>query len=156
MGGLNTAHFSFTMKNFYRTSLYCIFVLAILVGSLFVFLPIITSLKDPSVDPLSNTLLGSTDSFEITFPDRESVESRLFFDPIQSYNLIWKDKKAVIQPKIAFSTGNQIVLHLKSGAMSLDGRKYTREFSWVYPIRQPGIVYLGNVTTSPEIWVFPA
>jgi len=38
--------------------------------------------------------------------------------------------------------------------MSLDGRKYTKDFSRLYTIRQPGIAYLGNVTSSPELWVF--
>jgi Tol biopolymer transport system component len=114
-------------------------------------------LKDPSIEPPVNTPMGSTEALEITFPigiNTDSVESRLSFEPAQSFSLEWKESTLYIHPEKAFYTENKLELRLKSGAMSLDGRKYSKDFSRVYTIRQPGIVYLGNVTSSPELWVF--
>lgn len=146
-----------TMRNFYNKSLYVIFSLIILVGLFFVFYPSITSLPDPKVEPGEGSTIGKKTIVELTFPaemNKDSVEKRLSFEPDQVVDVTWNGWTAQLNPHSGFKSGNQLTIHLKGGASGNDGRKYSKDLAWTYKIRQAAIIYLGNATSSPEIWIF--
>jgi Tol biopolymer transport system component len=145
------------MRNIYKKSLYVVFSLIILVGLFFVFYPAINSLPDPKISPAERTTLAIKSTVLLTFPaemDRNSIEKRLSFEPDQAVDIIWNGLTAQLIPRVGFKFGSQITIHLMSGASSRDGRKYSKDLTWTYKIRQASIVYLGNATTSPEIWIY--
>lgn len=147
------------MRNYLKISLYSIFFLAILAGFIAIFYPILTALPDPNVNPPAGSKLGSKTVIEITFPvlmNEKSVESRLSLPQNFEYQNKWKGMTLQVVPSEGFSTGSKVEISLKSGSSSLDGRKYSSGFSWSFTIRQPDIVFLGNATSSPEIWLYNA
>ncbi|NMB60080.1 MAG: hypothetical protein GYA12_12990 [Chloroflexi bacterium] len=86
--------------------------------------------------------------------NRESVENHLSITPAQRVDMIWDGPVLEIRPQKAFLSGSLFEITLKHGAISEDGREYTHDHKWLYSIRTPAIVYLGNVTTSPEVWKY--
>ena len=142
------------MKN-YKTILYILFAACILTGLFFIFYPILSSIKEPVVYPAIGTISGSVETIQISFPvpmDRESVETRLKITPATDVDLKWNDSVLEINPTKTFLAGSLVEIKLKQGASSMDGREYSHDFIWSYTIRQPDIIFLGNATTSPEVW----
>jgi Tol biopolymer transport system component len=145
------------MRKIYNKLLYAIFSLIILSGLFFVFYPSINELTVPKVNPTDGATIGNSSTVALTFPvemDRQSVEQRLSFEPDQFVDLKWNNLTVQLIPGRGLKSGSQFTIHLGSGATSRDGRKYSRDLVWKYKIRQASIVYLGNATTSPEIWLF--
>lgn len=121
------------------------------------FIPELTSLKDPGIFPETGTISGNTGAIMIRFPvpmNRETVETRLSIDPARDFDIVWDESTLQIKPGQAFPSGSHFEVILRSGSASKDGREYKKDFRWSYKIRTPSILYLGNATTAPEVWKY--
>jgi len=145
------------MKKTQKLFMFVLFGACISIGLLIVFYPYFFSLKSPRIIPADQIISVRTRSFQIIFPvsmNRESVENHLSITPAQRVDMIWDGPVLEIRPQKAFLSGSLFEIILKHGATSEDGREYTQDHKWFYSIRTPAIVYLGNVTTSPEVWKY--
>ncbi len=141
----------------YKTLLYYLFGALVAAGLYCVFIPELTSLKDPGIFPETGTISGSAGVISIRFPvpmNRETVESRLGIAPTRDFDIVWHESTLQIKPGRAFPSGSQLEVYLRSGSTSQDGREYKKDFRWSYTIRPPSILYLGNATTAPEVWKY--
>lgn len=158
MGGHRTAHFLYkTMRKIYKISLYSLFFLAILAGMFVIFYPIFNALQEPAINPSIGSRPGGKTTIGITFPVdmiKKSVESRLTIGQDTGFQLKWNGRTLEIIPVQGYAAGSQLEVILTSGASALDGRTYANDFKWKFSIRQSDIVYLGNATTSPEVWLY--
>ncbi len=121
-----------------------------------VFLPIIISLPEPEISPPVGRSIGLLTPISLPFPENinpGSVESRLSLQPDIPVIKKWDGNVLTIRPNLAFTPNTDITIRLSSGAITQDGRVYKKELAWQYKIRMPGVAFVGQATTSPEIWV---
>ena len=85
--------------------------------------------------------------------DAKSVESRITSTPALSFLYTWEGRKLIFAPKTTFPSGGNVSLALSAGAKSADGRYYAEDHEWSFQVRSPRIIYLGQATTSPEVWI---
>ncbi|GAP22893.1 Ig-like domain-containing protein [Leptolinea tardivitalis] len=140
----------------YPLILYICFGILVVGGLVLVFAPPFFSLPDPKIKPDADSSIGMVSSIKLTFPESmntNSVESRIQIIPETHVKFSWINKTLIIFPDSAFMAGKNLTIKLISGASSLDGRTLKSDYVWTYSIRSPRIAFLGQATTSPEIFL---
>lgn len=144
------------LKLTYNHIIYLLFSVIVIAGAVLVLKPLWQSLQTPDIFPVDGSDIGMISAITLEFPvgmNQRSVESRLSIQPAIDHAIQWDGKKATILPKMAFSGGSDITIMLKKGAASRDGIAYRSDLLWKFHVRKPGIAYLGNATTTPDIWL---
>jgi len=83
----------------------------------------------------------------IRFPqaiDPDSIQGLFSIKPDISGELIVQGDQLVFFPDQAFIPDERYTASLRAGTVVQDGRQVTREYSWSFSARKPGIIYLGH------------
>ncbi len=81
------------------------------------------------------------------------VEAYLSMEPAVTGQWSWEQERATFRPRQAFQVGQTYTLRLGAGATDDAGRRLKAAAEWTFSIRAADIVYLGQVTTQPELWL---
>ncbi len=81
------------------------------------------------------------------------VEAYLNLEPAVSGQWTWEQERATFRPERTFQVGQTYMLRLEAGATDETGRKLKTTAEWTFSIRSADIVYLGQATTRPELWL---
>jgi len=113
-------------------------------------------LAAPTFDKAGSKDVSMTAGLTLIFSeemDSKSVESRITSTPPLPFLFTWEGRKLILTPKLTFPPGANVTLILSVGAKSADGRYYSEDHKWSFQVRSPRIIYLGEATTSPEVWI---
>lgn len=134
------------------------FLIIILTGLILVSFFVISNrtLRSPLMSPEDKKDVAFGTELILEFPvimDIQSVESRIHSEPEMELVFQWQENRIFIQPGYDNISEDTFTLYLQKGSSTQDGRTYLKDFSWSYTLRTACIAYIGNATTSPEIWV---
>jgi Tol biopolymer transport system component len=132
------------------------FGILVFTGLILVIIPTIQTLSDPILDPPNGRAIGMNSTISIGFPEsmnEKSVETRISITPNVEVTMHWNGNMLYITPIAAFQPDETIVIQLSSGSTSTKSNVYKSNFKWQFSIQTPVIAFLGQATSSPEIWV---
>ncbi len=142
------------MKSGRRNPFIFIVIAGLILAAILVFAG--TTLRSPGIAPGDRQNVAFGTEFIVEFPEKmdiQSVEKRIHAEPEIKLDIKWQERRMFIRPEYGDIPESGFTLNLQKGASTLDGRVYAKDFSWSYTVRTADIAYIGNATTSPEIWV---
>lgn len=131
-------------------------ILVILISLVVYYTGRYSPLATPTFENAGSTELSMTSSLAIIFSqemEQKSVQARIISTPSVPFSYNWEGRKLTLSPKMAFTPGDKVTIELQAGSNSMDGRQYLKGLQWSFRVRKPRIIYLGQPTTSPEIWI---
>lgn len=147
----------FTSRRLDRVVLGVVVGLAILIAGLTVYSQWF-GVSHPELVTLSGeALVGGRGPLGIKFSqimNRQSVEDRIVLIPESTGRWEWEeDRIAWFYPDRAFQSGSVMVVQIKSGVMSQDGRRMRNDFEQAIQVRSNKIAFIGQPLVMPEIWL---
>lgn len=83
----------------------------------------------------------------------DEFEKNIRWEPSVAGKWVWNETKASFWPDAPFQIGQTYTLTIIKGLKDETGRSLRVDGSWPFTIRNPAILYLGQATSAPEIWL---
>lgn len=115
-----------------------------------------TGMPAPEITLADDGQMGAYGPFVLEFHApvaADEFEKNIRLEPSVAGKWAWNETKVSFWPDAPFQIGQTYTLTLLKGLKDETGRSLRADESWTFTIRNPAILYLGQATTAPEIWL---